>query len=87
MRSEKRHQGARDAAEDHASEQRSNGSKGGVRTSSKDGRKPRASALDQVEVNDSRQSDGEQSSEGSDESHSSQEEVSWIQVTNFCHDR
>jgi hypothetical protein len=78
MKSDKRHQGSRDVAEDHLADQRGNGSKGGMRTSSRDERKLRGA--DPVEVNDARQSDGELSSEGSDESRSSQEEVSWIQV-------
>ena len=81
MKSDKRHQGSRDAAEDHLADQRGNGSKGGMRTSSRDERKLRGA--DPVEVNDARQSDGELSSEGSDESRSSQEEVSWIQVHNL----
>eukprot|EP00291_Cryptomonas_curvata_P021862 CAMPEP_0172158340 /NCGR_PEP_ID=MMETSP1050-20130122/4318_1 /TAXON_ID=233186 /ORGANISM="Cryptomonas curvata, Strain CCAP979/52" /LENGTH=272 /DNA_ID=CAMNT_0012827721 /DNA_START=225 /DNA_END=1040 /DNA_ORIENTATION=- len=80
MKSDKRHQGSRDVAEDHLADQRGNGSKGGMRTSSRDERKLRGA--DPVEVNDARQSDGELSSEGSDESRSSQEEVSWIQW--FC---
>jgi hypothetical protein len=78
MKSDKRHQGSRDPPEDHLVDQRGNGSKGGVRPSSRDGRKLRGT--DPAEINDSRQSDGELSSEGSEESRSSQEEVSWIQV-------
>jgi hypothetical protein len=78
MKSDKRHQVSRDVAEDHLADQRGNGSKGGMRTSNRDERKLRTA--DPVEVNDARQSDGELSSEGSDESRSSQEEVSWIQV-------
>jgi hypothetical protein len=79
MKSDKRHQGS--VAEDHLADQRGNGSKGSMRTSSRDERKLRGA--DPVEVNDARQSDGELSSEGSDESRSSQEEVSWIQVNSF----
>ena len=79
MKSDKRHQGSRDVPEDLLVDQRGNGSKGGVRTSSRDGRKLRGA--DAAEVEDARHSDREVSSEaGSDESRSSQEEVSWIQV-------
>ena len=79
MKSDKRHQGTRDVPEDLLADQRGNGSKGGVRTSSRDGRKLRGA--DTAEVEDSRHSDREASSEvGSDETRSSQEEVSWIQV-------
>ena len=81
MKSDKRHQGSREI-EDHLGDQRGNGSKGGIRTSSRDGRKLRGA--DTAEVNDARHSDGELSSEGSDESRSSQEEVSWIQVAEKC---